>query len=248
MINSVRGLDIFAKMTSNNHGRRIQNGNFKNLFEQNYLWDIILKHAKWRTQTSPTHHPGIIYLLEEISEVMINFKKLLEEFYQIDQGLICGENQAFKVPKLVKKLIGLNDQEKLRLKDDTKLPHNLIFLQNSFENTHLPSKFAPQILPLNLETGPSYSPPQEFSTDFEFHEKKIDIAPCLPRAPASFAPVKVKKEKVENIEVQPDISSSSSSTTPTMKPMWNKNQDGSFSCTYEGMFDVYFKYFLCNCT
>ena len=111
-------------MTSN-HGR--QNGNFKNLFEQNYLWDIILKHAKWRTQTSPTQNPGIIYLLEEISEVMVNLKMLLDEFYQIG---IISDKQAFKVPKLVKKLIGLNDQEKLRFKEDTKLPHNLIFLQS----------------------------------------------------------------------------------------------------------------------
>ena len=207
-------------MTSN-HGR--QNGNFKNLFEQNYLWDIILKHAKWRTQTSPTQNPGIIYLLEEISEVMVNLKMLLDEFYQIG---IISDKQAFKVPKLVKKLIGLNDQEKLRFKEDTKLPHNLIFLQNSITPA-TPSKLPnfsiekiEKILPLNSETGPD-SPPQDFSTN-------IRSSPSPPE-------VKVKKEKVENIEVQPDISSSTS-TTPTMKPMWNKNQDGSFSCTYKGVY------------
>merc|ERR1712150_114488 len=96
--NCVKSLDIFAKMTSNHHGRQIQNGNFKNLFEQNYLWDIILKHAKWRTQTSPTQNPGIIYLLEEISEVMINLTMLLDEFYLLDHGIIFDE-KAFKVPK-----------------------------------------------------------------------------------------------------------------------------------------------------
>ena len=55
---------------------------------------------------------------------------LLDEFYLLDHGIIFDE-KAFKVPKLVKKIIGLNDLQKLRFKEDTKLPPNLIFLQNT---------------------------------------------------------------------------------------------------------------------
>ena len=72
----------------------------------------------------------------------------------------------------------------------------IIFYFQKIQNT--PSSRLPAILPLNLETGPD-SPPRDYSTDFEFHENKINIG--LPPAAPIPPPVKVKKEKVENIEV-----------------------------------------------